>query len=753
MAHSDASSDEAYQAPDEAYQASGYQHAAFSAINEVPSLPIEFSEGVLIADKYKVVRHLGSGATGDVYLVENPVGLKEALKLLPSGLAESSHARDILIHELSLLRNLHHENVMGVYDIDFLPNTERVYFTSEYQTDHNLYDVFQKARASDQRLRPEFVLVWMSDVAKALAYIHGKGVVHGDIKPNNMLLDKKGRIKLCDFGFAYRLLPERGDSIPSRHQMEVGGTIMFASPEQRDQLMHQIDTMVGASSDVYSFGATLSFLLSGGFPDPGSPSAVDVLNRRVTDRINKFIAACCKNNPEERYADGSALRKAYLELLQYIARQDNSFFSGDLDAFVKELSEADGSLSNITLERDFFPQDLLESRESPIWHRALLGVLLILSLGLAELNFNLLGLRSAESPPAVGAAATGHPSVPAAGTSRAELIEARRRQRAASGRDASDVNLVGDRPEHAVENPSSRREGRDAEPPHEQGSKPSDGSETAVAAGDRHETQAKPARDGSTAGDGEDAAASTKSVAEEQQAAGEPDGPEPTSTGLDGDATGSVAGNGRESAAPDSGVEDVKPETAEPAVETVPATSATTPEPAPRERERPAGRRYIALTDGRLMAYLVGLHDQNGDGGLDVEEAKAITRLDLSREKGIRSLGGLDQLQQLEFLICANLGLTRLPDLPPRLRYLDCSGNQLTELPQKWPRFLMYLNCSNNRISQIDWLPEYLETLNVANNQLRGLPMLPEPLKTLHCQGNYFEKGRNWAREWLCQAN
>lgn len=750
MANSDASSSEEY-------LGSAYQHAAASAINEIPSAPVEFVDGVLIADKYRVVRHLGSGATGDVYLVENPVGLKEALKILPVGLAESKRAREILIHELSLLRNLHHENVMGVYEIDFLPNTERVFFTSEYQTDHNLYDVFQKARASNQQLRPEFVLVWMGDVAKALAYIHGKEVIHGDIKPNNMLLDKKGRIKLCDFGFAYRLLPDREDSIPSRHQMEVGGTIMFASPEQRDQLMHRIDKEVGKTSDVYSFGATLSFLLSGGFPDPGSPSAVEVLNRRVTERINKFIVACCKNSPDERFADGAALRKAYYDLLRFIARQDPGFFSGDLDAFVAELSEVDSSLSNITLERDFFPQDLLEEKESPVWHRGLLVLLLVVCLGLVELNFNFLGWRESDPPPVQGPQLEPNRQNPA---NRAALIEeARRRRReadpnndqtkplqtgdvdAAKQSATQTLDQVADTTPDATLNqvPQHQTPPRQAEIEPQ----PEVDPEARLTAGGE-----TPPEEGAIGGD---RAAGNEPPAERtptQVATAGDSAAEPQTPATD-------SGDTRVSAPPGDAV--VADQTAkQQAEEKRPADGAadsknTADTVANEPRTDAKKRRFIALTDGHLMAYLIKHFDSNGDGGLDVDEAKAISRLDLSREKSIRSLGGLDQLQQLEFLNCANLGLSRLPDLPARLRYLDCSNNHLTELPKRWPRFLMYLNCSDNRITQIDWLPDYLETLNVANNQLRGLPLLPEPLVNLQCEGNYFEKARNWAREWLCK--
>ncbi len=739
MANSDASSSEEY-------LGSAYQHAGASAINEVPSTPVEFVDGVLIADKYRVVRHLGSGATGDVYLVENPVGLKEALKILPVGLAESKRAREILIHELSLLRNLHHENVMGVYEIDFLPNTERVFFTSEYQTDHNLYDVFQKARASNQQLRPEFVLVWMGDVAKALAYIHGKEVIHGDIKPNNMLLDKKGRIKLCDFGFAYRLLPDREDSIPSRHQMEVGGTIMFASPEQRDQLMHRIDKEVGKTSDVYSFGATLSFLLSGGFPDPGSPSAVEVLNRRVTERINKFIVACCKNNPEDRFADGAALRKAYYELLRFIARQDPTFFSGDLDAFVAELSEVDSSLSNITLERDFFPQDLLEEKESPVWHRGLLVLLLVLCLGLVELNFNFLGLREAEPAPSNGPQLEQNRQNP---INRAALIEEARRRRQEADPNSDLEKALPTGQIEAGKDAATRDPGSGDE--HKQ--------ETAPPRQAEIEPQPEVDPDALVANDGDE---KTSETATDDRAAINEAPPVEHKAEQGGDKTAAVTNlqastieNSGEQATPleqdgadldQVAVQQAEEERTDAVVAHETTTELSTPRPDAKKR------RFIALTDGHLMAYLVKQFDSNGDGGLDVEEAKSITRLDLSREKNIRSLGGLDQLQQLEFLNCANLGLARLPDLPTRLRFLDCSNNHLTELPKRWPRFLMYLNCSDNRIAQIDWLPDYLETLNVANNQLRGLPLLPEPLVNLQCEGNYFEKARNWAREWLCQV-
>ncbi|CAM2065859.1 Non-specific serine/threonine protein kinase [Sulfidibacter corallicola] len=659
-------------------ESENYQQAATSAINAPPVHEPEFKPGDSICDKYLVKRHLGSGASGDVYLVQNPVGLDEALKIMPADMSNSPRAREVLIGELSILRNLHHENVMDVYEIDVLPGTDRVFFTSEYLTDHNLFDLFHKAKSSGRELRPEIVLLWMHDVAKALTYIHGKDVVHGDIKPNNILLDQEDHVKLCDFGFAYRLLPNRKSTIHSRHQLEVGGTILFASPEQRDVLIHRLSTTVGKSSDVYSFGATLAFLLSGGYPDPGNPISVFLKSRKITAKLDAFIGTCCRKDPEERFADGQQLMEAYLKLLSFIQKQEPQFFTTDLQRSVQEMRELDGPLADLTLERDFVPGEFNDTPPPPLWNRVLLIILLIAVLTLAELNFNLTGVFESNEPPVSVYDDSPFGNRTTITQSRADILSSRSQPDPSPAPGSSDLSEL----MTEIDRPADEAE-VDPLPPQ-------DASEEIV--------------------DAQPQVVTTESAPSEKT-------PEP-------------------SASPATQQQVANP--------SPPPKSAATAEPS---RQKPAS---LHFSDWMFGQFLIEHHDTNRDGVLDREEAKSIQRLQLAGNRKIRNLAGIDQLTELVYLDCSNMGLKRLPKLPSRLRYLDCSNNQLSELPFGWPRFLMYLDCSDNNLREINWLPDYLETLNVSGNQLRNLPLLPEPLITLICHGNYFETARNWAREWPC---
>jgi len=98
-------------------------------------------------------------------------------------------------------------------------------------------------------------------------------------------------------------------------------------------------------------------------------------------------------------------------------------------------------------------------------------------------------------------------------------------------------------------------------------------------------------------------------------------------------------------------------------------------------------------------------------------------------------LNYLDMYESLVILICENIHLTHLPELPPKLERLNCSGNKLTRLPNL-PESLVNLNCSNNNLTELPELPPKLEKLNCSGNNLAELPELPLGLVVLSCVRN-----------------
>ncbi|PIE02728.1 MAG: hypothetical protein CSA81_06115 [Acidobacteria bacterium] len=277
-----------------------------------------YQPGHKIGHNYRVVSYLGAGASGVVYLVQNNLGSYEALKIALPELLDEESTKKSFLRELAAARQLHHDHLVPIYNIEMIPDTRHLFFTMEYMAGK---DLNARLNLEKRGLRPDYVIHWMTQVAKALAYVHRKGLVHQDIKPANILLDQKGQAKLGDFGLAFKYMSSSMKERLSRTSV-AGGTSYFMSPEQNQTLFFNSAREITAASDVFAFGTTLYTLLTREMLVGERECMTEFIENPVlAEGLNQILATCLKRKPERRYPDGTALLNAFDELQKKVKQQ------------------------------------------------------------------------------------------------------------------------------------------------------------------------------------------------------------------------------------------------------------------------------------------------------------------------------------------------------------------------------------------------------------------------------------------------
>ena len=219
--------------------------------------------GTLFAGKYKILRELGRGGMGEVYLAEDiALARKVALKFLPEEKYRDPESRERLIREARAAAALDHPYVCSIHEVGEADG--RLYFAMEYVAGRTLRD-----RIAEGPIPVKAALEIAVEAAEALQYAHEKGLVHRDIKPANIMLMEKGHAKVMDFGLAKAIAGPRKPGAPHEDLTSLTkdgyspGTPAYMSPEQlRGEEIDQ-------RSDIFSFGLVLYEMLSGRHPFKG----------------------------------------------------------------------------------------------------------------------------------------------------------------------------------------------------------------------------------------------------------------------------------------------------------------------------------------------------------------------------------------------------------------------------------------------------------------------------------------------------
>jgi serine/threonine protein kinase len=206
--------------------------------------------------KYKVLERIGAGGMGSVYLCEHKLMRRRvALKVLPTAKAEDPSALERFYREARAVAALDHPNIVRAYDID---QEDKLHFlVMEHVDGSNLQEIIKKSGAMDVLRACHYI----RQAALGLQHAHETaGLVHRDIKPGNILVDRNGTVKILDMGLA-RFFHDKDDILTQKYDENVLGTADYLAPEQALD-SHSVDIR----ADIYSLGATFYFCLTARTP-------------------------------------------------------------------------------------------------------------------------------------------------------------------------------------------------------------------------------------------------------------------------------------------------------------------------------------------------------------------------------------------------------------------------------------------------------------------------------------------------------
>jgi serine/threonine protein kinase len=264
---------------------------------------------------YDVIRELGRGGMGLVYLARQQAGGREfAIKIMLPESAASEFATKLFLREVSVLSKLDHPNIVRYHEMGSALG--QFYFVMEYVPSRELAELLSQL---PRGRRVSFACEVIAQALDGLAYAHDAGIVHRDFKPSNLLVEMSGsvpRVKVSDFGLA-KSFEDAGLSGMTLSG-QVRGTLAFMAPEQ---LTHCRDARPPA--DIYAAGASLYALLSGR-PPLAARSGRDIIRVVLEDEPRRLDQVCpelpaelvkvvhkaLEKNPAKRFKDAAAMRRA-----------------------------------------------------------------------------------------------------------------------------------------------------------------------------------------------------------------------------------------------------------------------------------------------------------------------------------------------------------------------------------------------------------------------------------------------------------
>src|SRR5712671_4494069 len=264
---------------------------------------------------YRIVSQLGAGGMGEVYLAQdNKLDRKVALKILPAGLAANDDRMRRFTQEAKAAAALNHPNIATIHEIG---ESDGVNFIAmEFIEGATLREKIHQEQTDLRKL-----LRYLQHVAEGLAKAHAAGIVHHDLKPDNIMITRDGHAKILDFGLA-KLIEQTpipgGDSsevataVMPQHSTPgaIMGTVGYMSPEQAQGKTNEIDQR----SDIFSFGCILYEAVTGHKAFAGK-DVIDSLNKIIREpvapiadyrpdapnHLQRIVRRCLAKDPEDRY--------------------------------------------------------------------------------------------------------------------------------------------------------------------------------------------------------------------------------------------------------------------------------------------------------------------------------------------------------------------------------------------------------------------------------------------------------------------
>ena len=296
-------------------------------------------------EHYEIVRKLGAGGSGIVYLANDTLLQRPVvLKILRAGLLSAQQMRTTVLREARLASAIEHPNVCAIYEVG--EAGDEGYIAMQYVPGQALDQIIARGPAA-----PQLLLSVGIQIADGLQAAHALGIFHRDLKPQNVMLTDGGLVKILDFGLARRLQPEDATFDPSKPALAKdasvaatytarGGTIRYMAPEQF------VTGQSSVQSDVWALGVILFELASGRHPF-ARPDAEDFQAIRaiqfldppdlasivptVSAELKSVIATCLEKNPAARFNSAAEVREA-LKTIMKVQQLETGIIPGDAAA-------------------------------------------------------------------------------------------------------------------------------------------------------------------------------------------------------------------------------------------------------------------------------------------------------------------------------------------------------------------------------------------------------------------------------------
>ena len=277
-----------------------------------------------VVGSYTVVKQLGKGGMGAVYMGVHPViGSRVAIKFLHPEYAHDEKIVDRFFNEARAVNVIGHDNILKIIDLN-VTEDNRHYFVMEFLQGRALQNLIKHNVAMPLDVAGPIVI----QICEALEAAHRKGIIHRDLKPDNVYLishkGKKNFVKVVDFGIA-KLGEGLGVSTGKTQTGMVMGTPAYMSPEQGGGQTSKVDDR----SDVYSLGIMMFQLATGKLPFPGQsfgevlvghlqqkPPLPRSINAEIPEEYEQIILKCLEKNQDDRYSSMKELSQAVVACME-----------------------------------------------------------------------------------------------------------------------------------------------------------------------------------------------------------------------------------------------------------------------------------------------------------------------------------------------------------------------------------------------------------------------------------------------------